>query len=69
MTYRKGNHALRTARWRYIRYADGSEELYDHDADPGEFRNLAGDKACAGIIRSLRASLPGQDAAPVPELR
>jgi arylsulfatase A-like enzyme len=69
MTYRKGNHALRTARWRYIRYADGSEELYDHDADPGEFRNLAGDKACAGIIRSLRASLPGQDAEPVPELR
>ena len=24
-----GNHAVRTERWRYIRYADGCEELYD----------------------------------------
>ncbi|MDF1740102.1 MAG: sulfatase [Verrucomicrobiales bacterium] len=35
------HHALRTARHRYIRYADGSEELYDHDTDPDEFNNLA----------------------------
>ena len=31
MTYMRGNHAVRSDRWRYIRYADGSEELYDLD--------------------------------------
>jgi len=36
------SHAVRTERWRYIRYADGTEELYDHDEDPLEWRNLAG---------------------------
>ena len=35
------HHALRTERWRYIRYATGEEELYDHQADPNEFNNLA----------------------------
>ena len=41
MTYGQGNHAVRNNRWRYIRYADGSEELYDHDSDPEEWFNLA----------------------------
>jgi hypothetical protein len=27
MTYQRGNHAVRSDRWRYIQYADGSEEL------------------------------------------
>lgn len=35
------HHALRTKRWRYIRYVDGSEELYDHESDPHEWTNLA----------------------------
>ena len=34
------NHSLRTKRWRYIRYKDGTEELYDRDADPMEWTNL-----------------------------
>ena len=37
------NHGVRSERWRYIRYADGSEELYDMAADPNEWHNLAGD--------------------------
>ena len=41
-THGHGNHAVRTERWRYIRYADGGEELYDHDNDPNEWTNLAG---------------------------
>ena len=39
-TWGCNNHALRTDRWRYIRYSDGSEELYDHHNDPDEFTNL-----------------------------
>ena len=34
-------NSVRTERWRYIKYPDGSEELYDHQADPNEFTNLA----------------------------
>jgi iduronate 2-sulfatase len=30
-------------RWRYTRWPDGSSELYDHDRDPFEYENLAGD--------------------------
>jgi hypothetical protein len=32
-TFDPGNVTLRTERWRYIRYSDGSEELYDHQTD------------------------------------
>ena len=35
------HHALKTERYRYIRYVDGSEELYDHESDPNEWNNLA----------------------------
>jgi iduronate 2-sulfatase len=36
-----GHHALRSARWAYMRYKNGSEELYEMDKDPGQFTNLA----------------------------
>ena len=35
------NHTVRTEGWRYIRYANGEEELYDETADPLEYTNLA----------------------------
>ena len=38
------NHAVRTEGWRYIRYADGGEELYDEAKDPREWVNLAGNR-------------------------
>jgi arylsulfatase A-like enzyme len=40
-TFGYGNHAVRTARYRYIRYENGGEELYDHASDPEEWFNLA----------------------------
>ena len=40
-TYLPGNHAVTDEKFRYIRYADGSEELYDSVNDPNEFHNLA----------------------------
>ena len=52
------NHAVRTEKWRYIRYADGSEELYDEVADPWEWKNLAGDSQFAAIKSELAQWLP-----------
>ena len=57
-THGRNNHAVRDERWRYIRYADGSEELYDHDADPLEWKNLAGDAKLSKVKEELAASLP-----------
>ena len=56
------NHALRSERWRYIRYADGSEELYDHEADPNEWKNLAADPSFAAVKEELARWLPAEDA-------
>lgn len=39
-TWHFNNHTVRTARWRYLRWDNGNEELYDHDADPYEWYNL-----------------------------
>ncbi len=61
-THGPGNHGVRSQHWRYIRYADGSEELYDHREDPDEFRNLAGDARWAEVIRAHAAALPKADA-------
>jgi arylsulfatase A-like enzyme len=57
-TYGCGNHAVRTERWRYIRYHDGSEELYDHDSDPKEWTNLAARPENEGLKEQLAESLP-----------
>jgi len=56
------NHAVRTARWRYIQYRDGSEELYDHSNDPYEWKNLAGKPEYAEQIKTLSAHLPKTNA-------
>jgi hypothetical protein len=63
MTEGRGNHAVRTDRWRYIRYRDGAEELYDHDNDPWEWTNLAGDPRYAKVIANHRRWLPKREAA------
>ncbi len=57
-THHPGNHAIRSERWRYIRYANGDEELYDHNSDPHEFHNLANHAAYAPIIECLSAHIP-----------
>ena len=51
-------YAARDERWRYIRYADGSEELYDHQTDPHEWTNLASKPEHAALKSSLAAFFP-----------
>ena len=65
-THNLGNHSVRSARWRYIRYADGSEELYDMHADPNEWTNLAKEPKYAGVIRDHAKWLPKTNAPPAP---
>ena len=65
-THNQGNHAIRSLRWRYIRYADGTEELYDHDTDPAERFNLALDPRHAATLAEHRRWLPRVDAPPAP---
>jgi hypothetical protein len=62
MTEGRGNHAIRSDRWRYILYSDGAEELYDHDKDPWEWNNIAGDPEYATVIAEHRKWLPKKEA-------
>ncbi len=57
-TFGKDNHAVRSERWRYIRYFDGGEELYDHENDPMEWINLAGKKEYDNIKKEMTKWLP-----------
>jgi choline-sulfatase len=58
--------AVRSDRYRYIRYADGSEELYDHTQDPNEWTNLAGMAAMRKVVVRLAGQIPSRWAAPAP---
>jgi arylsulfatase A-like enzyme len=64
-THGRGHHAVRSEHWRYIRYADGGEELYDESADPYEWSNLAKDSKMAEKISQLARFLPVKNAADV----
>ncbi len=71
----RAGYAARDRRWRYLRYADGGEELYDHDSDPHEWVNLADRPEHAAIKQALaahfpqefkRASRPAREVVPAP---
>jgi len=57
-TYAFNNHSVRSDRWRYTRYANGDEELYDHDADPNEWSNLATNPEYESIKARYAGYLP-----------
>lgn len=64
-TWWVGNHTLRSEHYRYIRYADGSEELYDHRKDPNEWNNLVPGGAHGKILEGFRQQLPKTDHPPL----
>ena len=57
-TFDPGNVSLRTDRYRYVRYSDDSEELYDHRTDPHEWHNLAGELNSRPLLEQLRKRIP-----------
>ncbi len=61
-TWGRGNYTVRDRDWRYIRYYDGSEELYSHAKDPNEWTNLANNPEYEQVKKRLAASLPTKDA-------
>jgi arylsulfatase A-like enzyme len=53
-------YSLRTARWRYTEWGEGAShgrQLYDHEKDPKESRNLASDPAHAKTVQELSQQL------------
>lgn len=61
-THGRNNHSIRTERYRYTRYRDGSEELYDHSSDPQEWINLAGTPGSTDLKMQLARHLPAYNA-------
>lgn len=61
-TYGFRNHAVVGERYKYIRYSDGSEELYDAKEDPHEWTNLAARPGYQDIKQALARHFPATDA-------
>ncbi|MEO2037027.1 MAG: sulfatase/phosphatase domain-containing protein, partial [Planctomycetaceae bacterium] len=57
-SYGEGNTSIRTEHWRYIRYEDGSEELYDHRVDPNEWTNQAANPEHAKLKNRMSKLIP-----------
>jgi arylsulfatase A-like enzyme len=68
-THGFNNHTVRDEGWRYIRYADGSEELYDTRTDPLEYTNLALKPAFASQKAAFAKFLPQDNAKDLPSRR
>lgn len=68
-THGRGEHAVRNQRWRYIRYHDGTEELYDHDQDPMEWKNLAGQPVRQALKQDLARWMPKKESPEAPSAK
>ncbi len=56
------SHGVSDARYRYIRYGNGFEELYDLETDPHEFTNRIDDPALGEIRNRLARGIPSNPA-------
>jgi arylsulfatase A-like enzyme len=59
LSYGPENTAVQSERMRYIRYEDGSEELYDHSKDPHEWVNLAKDEKYQKLKNTMKQQVMG----------
>lgn len=50
-------HSLRTARWHYMRYSDGTTELYDMRDDPDQITNQSNDPRLRDVVAELDQTL------------
>lgn len=50
--------SIRTEQFRYIRYQEGQQELYDHKKDPHEWKNEAENPEYAEVLKQLSSRLP-----------
>lgn len=58
--YKHGSISVRTMQYRYIRYYDGTEELYDENNDPLELQNLAYNQAYKAVIDTIDRWIPAK---------
>jgi arylsulfatase A-like enzyme len=65
-TYGYKNHTIRSKEFRYIKYRDGSQELYDLVKDPNEWFNLADRAEYSNIIKDFKRFIPKENEAPIP---
>jgi arylsulfatase A-like enzyme len=63
-----GEYAIINRDWRYIRYGDNGEELYDLKSDPNEWTNLASNGKYAARKKQLQQSAPKKFAKPQPKM-
>lgn len=68
-THNHDNHGIRSEDWRFIQYADGSEELYDMRKDPNEWTNLADKSEFQRVIQQHRRWIPQVNRKPAPGSR
>jgi arylsulfatase A-like enzyme len=57
-TFGYKNYGVRSERYRYIVYEDGTEELYDHTNDKWEWKNLADNPEYTEVKKMMRKELP-----------
>ena len=62
-----GEYAIINRNWRYIRYGEDGEELYDLNNDPHEWDNLAAVSTHQNRMAELRKSAPEKFAPPIPK--
>jgi len=60
LTQYADGYSLRTDRYRYTEWGEngkGGNELYDHNSDPAEMKNLAGKEEQAAVVKDLSGQL------------